>query len=261
LSEELRQTGSDLTDVGYWSDIWKSSDLPAAIDPEATPSNRDFCGFLKGSLNGWSGSLLEVGCGCSRWLPFFANLGFRVAGIDYSALGCEQARMILKRDHIEGDIYERDAFDANVDLLGRFDVVVSLGVVEHFRDTAEPIRAFARYLKPRGLMISTCPNMTGVLGFSQKLLNRPVYDGHVPLTTARLRQAHELAGLTVANCTYIGGPDFHMLNLHGTNAVKDLAHRVLMRLSRIGWKLPLRIRPGQLLSSSVGCAAYSTPRP
>ena len=88
--------------------------------------------------------------------------------------------MILDREHIEGDIYERDAFDTNSDLLGRFDVVVSLGVVEHFRDTTEPVRAFARYLKPRGLMISTCPNMNGILGLSQKLLNRSVYDCHVP---------------------------------------------------------------------------------
>lgn len=91
--------------------------------------------------------MLEVGCGGSRWLPFFANHGFRVTGIDYSALGCEQARAILDREHISGDIYERDAFGANSDLVGGFDVVVSFGVVEHFRDTTEPVRAFARYLK------------------------------------------------------------------------------------------------------------------
>jgi cyclopropane fatty-acyl-phospholipid synthase-like methyltransferase len=200
--------------------------------------------------------LLEVGCGCSRWLPFFANGGFSVAGIDYSTLGCEQARMILDREHTTGDIYERDAFDANSDLVGRFDVVVSFGVVEHFRDTTEPIRAFARYLKPRGLMISTCPNMTGILGFSQKLLNLSVYDGHVPLTTERMRGAHEMAGLTVTHCAYIGGPDFHMLNLHGVNGIKNVAHRVLMRLTRIGWRLPISVKPGRVLSTAVCCAAY-----
>jgi SAM-dependent methyltransferase len=200
--------------------------------------------------------LLEIGCGGSRWLPFFANHGFRVAGIDYSALGCEQARMILDREHTSGDIYERDAFGANPDLVGSFDVVVSFGVVEHFRDTTEPVRAFARYLKPRGLMISTCPNMTGMLGFSQKLLNRSVYDSHVPLTAERLRRAHEVAGLTVTYCGYVGGPDFHMLNSHGANGIKNFAHRVLMRLTRIGWQLPFSVKPGQVLSTAVCCAAY-----
>jgi 2-polyprenyl-3-methyl-5-hydroxy-6-metoxy-1,4-benzoquinol methylase len=261
LPEEVRHGRSELTNEEYWSDVWRSSDLPPAVDPDSTPFFQYFCGFLKDSLNGWSGSLLEVGCASSRWLPYFAGLGFSVAGIDYSRLGCEQARRILEREHVEGDIYERDAFDANSDLVGRFDVVVSLGVVEHFQDTTEPVRAFARYLKPRGLMISTCPNMTGVLGLSQKILNRSVYDCHVPLTTGRLRQAHEMAGLTVANCTYIGSPDFHMLNLQGVKGAKDLAYRVLMRLSRIGWELPVRIKPGQMLSSAVGCAAYQNPLP
>jgi 2-polyprenyl-3-methyl-5-hydroxy-6-metoxy-1,4-benzoquinol methylase len=185
-----------------------------------------------------------------------ANLGFHVAGIDYSALGCEQARMILAREHTLGHIYERDAFEANSDLVGRFDVVVSFGVVEHFRDTTEPIRAFARYLKPQGLMISTCPNMSGLLGFSQKLLDRSVYNSHVPLATGSMRRAHEMVGFKVTQCTYIGSLDFHVLNLCGANGVKSFAHRVLKRLSRIGWKLPLRLKPGRVLSSAVCCAAY-----
>lgn len=256
MSEELRHAHSELTGVEYWTEVWRSTELPPTIDPESSPLSRDFCGFLKDALNGWSGSLLEVGCGGSQWLPFFANLGFHVSGIDYSALGCEQARMILAREHTLGQIYERDAFDANSDLVGRFDVVVSFGVVEHFRDTTEPIRAFARYLKPRGLMISTCPNMNGILGFSQKLLDRAVYDSHVRLTTGSMRRAHEIVGFTVTHCIYTGSLDFHALNLCGANRVKNFAHRALMRLSRIGWKLPVRVKPGQVLSSAVCCAAY-----
>jgi SAM-dependent methyltransferase len=255
LPEGDRSLGSQLTNAEYWSQVWgSSSNLPAPID-ETDQVFREYCDFFKNVLDGQPGSLLEIGCGCSRWLPYFAKRGFRVSGIDYSPAGCEQARMLLERERCGGDIYEGDAFDPNPDLLGRFDVVVSMGVVEHFRETAEPVRAFSRYLKPGGLLISTCPNMAGLLGWSQKVLNRAVYDRHVPLTVEHLQKAHEMAGLTVTHCTYIGSLDFHVLNLLGANRPKQFAHRALMRLSRICWKLPLRVKRGLALSSAVGCAA------
>jgi len=249
---------SQLTNPEYWDQIWNGSDLPSAINGEADPVTSELCEFLRNALAGRSGLLLEIGCGCSRWLPYFSSLGFRVAGIDYSPTGCQQAKMILDREGLVGDIFEGDAFDANPRLLGRFDVVVSLGVVEHFQDTAETIRTFSRYLKPRGLMISTCPNMVGLLGLSQKVLNRPVYDRHIPLSAEDLHKAHRAAGLNVARCSYVGSLDFHMINLHGGESFsKTLAHHMLMRLSRVGWKLPLRVKRNQLLSSHVACAAYA----
>ena len=245
---------SQLTNAEYWSKIWNSSDLPAPIDDQS-PLYRGYADFLKKVLAGRSGSLLEIGCACSGWLPYLAKRGFGVSGIDYSPVGCQQARMMLDRERCGGDIYERDAFADNPDLVGRFDVVLSLGVVEHFSNTAEPIRAFSRYLKPQGMLISTCPNMTGLLGLSQKLLDRAIYELHVPLTAELLRDAHERVGLTVRHCNYIGSLDFHIINVRG-GGWRTVAHRVLMRLSRIGWKLPLHLEPGPIWSSAVGCAAY-----
>jgi len=247
---------SELTNAEYWSQVWSELNLPPPINPTSSPFIRELCDFLRQALDGRSGSLMEIGCGSSRWLPYFSKLGFEVAGIDYSAEGCRQAQMILDRERINADILERDAFTPNPDLVAKFDVVVSLGVIEHFRDTEGTVRAFSRYLKPGGLLISTCPNMAGLLGLSQRLLNRPVYDRHVPLTAEHLRKAHESAGLTVKNCSYIGSLDFHVVNLHEvTRFDKRQAHRVLMRLSRIGWKLPIRLKRGRLFSSYVGCAA------
>ena len=65
-----------------------------------------------------------------------------------------------------------------------------------------------------------------------------------------------MVGLTVTHCNYIGGPDFHMLNLHGTNWGKTFAHRVLMRLSRIVLEIAAECKAWKDLSSAVGCAAY-----
>lgn len=250
---------SRLTDPDYWSRSWSGPNLPANTDPNKDPKVRDLCRFLQEVLVGRSGQLLEIGCGGSRFLPYFSRLGFRVSGIDYSAIGCQQARMILDREGIPGDIYEGDAFDENPSLVGRYDVVVSFGVIEHFLDTAEAVRAFSRYLKPQGAMISTCPNLAGLLGLGQRILNRSVYDRHIALTAEALRKAHEAAGLTVTHCEYLGSLDFHALNLQGVERLdKELAYRVLTRLSRISWKLPFHVEPNRFLSSTIACAACAS---
>jgi 2-polyprenyl-3-methyl-5-hydroxy-6-metoxy-1,4-benzoquinol methylase len=249
--------GTHLTDADYWSGQWRESALPAAIRPEtAEPLAREYCRFFTDVLPNRSGRFLEIGCGCSVWLPFFARLGFEIAGLDYSDVGCRQARMILEREGLSAQIYEQDAFSPSSGLLGRFDVVASFGVVEHFTDTGDAVRAFARYLKPGGLLISTCPNMAGLLGSGQKYLNRPVYKRHVSLTVEMLSAAHRAVGLHVIRCAYIGSLDFHVLNLNGAESGgKRLAHRCLMRLSRIGWSLPFSIGRTRTFSSGIACAA------
>jgi 2-polyprenyl-3-methyl-5-hydroxy-6-metoxy-1,4-benzoquinol methylase len=250
------ETSAHLTDSQYWSDVWERLTPPTAIDPAtSTPQIREYCNFFESVLAGRTGRILEIGCGASPWLPYFAKLGFQVAGVDYSKVGCEQSRDILARAGIHGDIYDCDAFDPLPELLGAFDAVVSLGVVEHFKDTVEPIRAFAKFLRPGGMVLSTCPNMAGILGFAQKVLNRPVYERHVPLTLPDLRAAHLAAGLTEVGGRYLGNLDFHVANVERDGIAVKLTHKVLMRLTRIGDSLPVSIPRSRIWSCGVGFAA------
>jgi cyclopropane fatty-acyl-phospholipid synthase-like methyltransferase len=248
---------SALTEEQYWSAVWQTAGSDeTAIDPRLSQF-RSIHQFYCQTLAGRRGTLLEVGCGGSRWLPYFARaFGFAVVGIDYSEKGCQQASEILHRCGLQGAILHRDAFAENADLLEGFDVVVSLGLVEHFRNTEEAIRGLARYVKPGGLLISTVPNMGGLLGQAQRLMSREIFEGHVALTPEALAQAHEAAGLEVKVATYIGSLDFHVLNLHGARAGwKSGLYRVLTRLSRIGWSLPFSLPRTRLWSAEVGVSA------
>ena len=247
----------ELTDEQYWSDLWQSlPDEGSPIDPESD-QHRGYHQFFSDELRGRSGNLLEVGCGSSRWLPYFVReFGFEVSGIDYSETGCRQASAILQRAGMRGRILQRDAMAENEDLLEQFDVVVSLGLVEHFADTVSILRSLARYVRPGGLLVSTAPNMAGLLGTAQRILNRSVYEGHVPFTLEELSDAHRTAGLKVNNASQIGSLDFHVLNLHGaTERWKWLVYKVLIRMTRIGWKAPLSLPRTQLWSSGMGVCA------
>lgn len=193
----------------HWERVWCESNLPSGANPEVggirnlfvRRMDELFRGIFTERVEGQR--MLELGCGASVWLPYFAKrFGFRVSGIDYSQTGCRLAEEILNKEDVDGRIYQSDFFNPPDCLLECFDVVYSAGVVEHFDPTEACIAAFAKYLAPGGLMITTVPNMTGAGGWLQRTFNRQVYDIHVPLSREALKAAHEAAGLRVERCSY-----------------------------------------------------------
>lgn len=212
----------DLAGREYWDGLWEEGGLPRPADPRRSGLGnyvvRRFDEYFRRRFGdqglGEGARLLEVGCARSAWLPYFhRELGFRVAGLDYSEIGCRQARAVLERADVAGEIVHGDLFDPPDRLLGAFDVVVSFGVVEHFDDTADALRAMTRLVRPGGLVFVNIPNLAGLLGFLQRLLHRETYDLHVPLDREALARAHEEAGLRVMSCEYVLPASFGILRM------------------------------------------------
>jgi 2-polyprenyl-3-methyl-5-hydroxy-6-metoxy-1,4-benzoquinol methylase len=208
----------------YWDSLWREGQLPRAINPR-DHSLRNFVDlkfdslfrqvFVSEKRQSDEPDLLELGCARSAWLPYFSKeLGFRVTGIDYSRVGCDQAKAILAMEGVQGIVTLADMSSAPPHLLNRFDSVVSFGLVEHFEATDECLRACGAFLKPGGIMVTVIPNMNGLVGRLQKWLGREVYEVHVPLDARKLQQAHEVAGLKVLRCEYFCFLNFGVLNLN-----------------------------------------------
>lgn len=219
----------------YWSNIWENNPLPSSLTFKKHSINSylnirfDECfKEIFSKINTKDAMLLEIGCGNSVWLPYFhQRFGFEVNGLDYSAQGCESSKKILEREGILGDIYCEDFFNPSKELLGKYDVVVSLGVAEHFTDTVATIKAFDKFLKPGGILVTEIPNLSSTLGFLQKTFNKEVYDIHVPLDLNELRTAHEKAGLDVFFSKYVVGISLQV-NLESKN--NPVKFRKLKRL-------------------------------
>lgn len=165
-------------------------------------------------LNGKS--LLEIGAGDSQWLPYFAKKypGSRFAGLDYSKAGCERLaeRIAAICDGTAIDIYHQDMFTRESVLHGRFDLVLSFGVVEHFSELSQALLAKRKYLKDQGLMFSLIPNMAGSIGSLSKLFNREIYEMHNPHDWESFLEGHRKAGLTVISGGYLGSSNFGVLS-------------------------------------------------
>ena len=94
-----------------------------------------------------------------------------MSGLDYSDIGCQKSRAILRNEGVEGQIFHGDMFDPPAHLKGKFDVVFSNGLVEHFEDTKKAVSACASFLKPGGMMVTLIPNLSGMLGPLQQILD------------------------------------------------------------------------------------------
>lgn len=256
----------------YWNELWTDSDLPCAVNPSDTRLenwiNRQFHHWFRmlfAQRDTASMSLLEIGCGKSAWLPYFAKeFGFRVSGLDYSPVGCEMAQAVSRASAVDAAIVCADCFTPPDSMRGAFDVVASFGVVEHFDDTAAALRAMSVFVKPGGLLVTTIPNMVGAIGAIQKIVNRPVYDIHQLIDPAILAQAHAAAGLEVMECGYFVSTSFGVNNLAGlsTTTLAGFAKKVFLailargsmlvwRIERVTGKLP----PSRLASPYIRCTA------
>jgi SAM-dependent methyltransferase len=248
----------------YWDSLWHGQAVPPAVDPtDHRLGNSVKLAFHEVFREQFASlppgaSILEAGCARSTWLPYFAiHHALAVGGLDYSKEGCEQARSILAREGVTGEIIEADMFDPPADWVGRFDVVISFGLVEHFSDTSSAVAALAEYLKPGGLMITVIPNMgRSVVGWLQRMLDRRVFDVHVPLDRRQLAAAHTGAGLRLESCRYFMAWNWSVVNISDWQDPRRLrlASRIQSAASKLGWALErrgLRIRPNRATSPYI----------
>ena len=99
-----------------------------------------------------TGSVLEVGCGRGSLSSHFADNGWACTLLDYSPSVLDIAQSIFTHNQHNAEFVTGDArnlpFEDN-----SFDVVTSIGLLEHFDDIATPIREQYRILKPGGVFL------------------------------------------------------------------------------------------------------------
>jgi len=94
--------------------------------------------------------VLDIGCGSGGFCNFLHSLSFEVVGLDNSMSGIDIARTNLPNIRFyNNSIYDFD----EPDLYGKFDIVTSMGVIEHLTNPRELLRQAKRYLNPNGYFL------------------------------------------------------------------------------------------------------------
>lgn len=194
---------TNLTEPAYWDNFWKSPFGASASQWSFhywALARRLRANCAKGA------SAVELGCGGSVWMPMLARYGADSWGIDYSEVGVRATREALARWKVEATVVQGDVFDVERLPRDHFDLVYSLGLLEHFTDSATLVRRFVELAKPGGTVLTSVPNLAGVWGSLQQRLDKRIYDAHRVFTPRQLDDEHTAAGLEVVEpACYFGG--------------------------------------------------------
>lgn len=247
---------NDIAGKKHWDDIWETDNaIPPAINPNDdhynNTVNRRLHQYFKEHITQAERlpeTLLEIGAARSQWLPYFAKeFELAVTGLDYSEIGCQQAQAILENEKVPGTIVCADLFDPPREMLGTFDVVLSIGVLEHFGDSVACLQAMAQFLAPGGIIITQIPNMSGLIGAWQKFINPPIFEIHMLITAQQVVDIHEQAGLDVKHAGYFMFAHAGVANMHGVNLsrpgnqAKYWLHTQLQRANKLIWIFENRV--------------------
>jgi len=164
------------------------------------------------SLSPFGGlSLLDIGSGGGLLAEPMARMGFTVTGLDASARNVKIAAAHAAEQGLVID-YREGSAEALVETGASFDMVLNMEVVEHVADVDVFLRACARLVKPRGLMVVATINRTPK-AFAFAIVGAEFVAGWLPRGThaydklvrpEELRAGLAASGLTVREITGVG---------------------------------------------------------
>lgn len=105
-------------------------------------------------------NVIDIGCGTGKFAFLVSKQGANVLGIDYSKKAIEIAKDTYKNPNLK---FEQEEMTKNVN--GKFDIIISLGTLEHTDDPFSVLKMFKKHLSKNGYIVITCPNWTNPRGY------------------------------------------------------------------------------------------------
>lgn len=124
----------------------------------------------------WKGKVvLDAGCGTGELPYLIAKKGAKkVIGVDYSQEAIAVAKRMYNLPNLEY------ICDDITNIKGKFDVITTLGTIEHTDDPFAVLKQLKKMLKPKGSLIVTCPNWVNPRGYMLLTLKH-LFDAKITL--------------------------------------------------------------------------------
>jgi 2-polyprenyl-3-methyl-5-hydroxy-6-metoxy-1,4-benzoquinol methylase len=216
VSEPVR----NIVDKSFWEEEYlDAAELPARPDP-SFPFDRMLAHELERRAPVAAGrTVMEVGCAPGKWLVWYAErFGANVEGVEYGEKGVAATRANFDAAGVDGAVHHADFFEFDP---RPYDLVLSLGFIEHFDDTSAAFARHVEFVAPGGLLAIGVPNYRGLNRVVQRfsdpshlaLHNLGAMD---PALYESLAAAHDLR---VESIAHVGGFDPVIIKI-GRPAVK-----------------------------------------
>jgi SAM-dependent methyltransferase len=224
----------ELTEIGFWEGYWSRCTLPNTVNFSAA-FDRCLAQTLQNKLKGLRGEVLEIGCAPGKWLVFLAReIGLKPSGIEYTSAGMKATLRNFDMLGVESG-FVRDGDFFQIEPQPRFDVVISLGFIEHFLEIESVFRRHLEWLKPGGTLVIGVPNFRGIYGPIQAVLDKTILDKHnlKIMSPEALAELGNIQGLRIESIDYLGSfePDLPM-QLSSIKSPLQLIVKTILWLAR-----------------------------
>jgi len=226
-----------LTGQAYWEDRWERIRAPKEIRRDTKHAvNKELIKIFDIYLPHQTGlTILEIGGAPGQFLLYFAKeFGYSPHAIDYSTIGCEKMRQAFEIANLDVTIYNRDIFADISDLPG-FDIVFSMGFIEHFSDLDSIVGKHVELLKKQGILLLGVPNYSGISQVVLKRLAPQLLSRH-NLETMDIKKWESFEkkyGLKTLFKAYIGGFNPGRFRRCENRTLKNLLIRFFFKIVRV----------------------------
>lgn len=208
-----------------------------------------------GNINGLR--TIEVGSGTGLYSFIFAKRGASVTLMDYSRNALLLAHKYFDSLGLPASFIQVDALNLNSDLLGKFDVAMSFGTIEHYRYQEQLIMAKAHLdlVKPGGVVIISVPNRCFFFHEFFKYYLQQKNKWHLGYEKSftkgellRLGKKLSLENIKIYGSAFFADTFWYLNILQQTRSFKGFFHNIY-------WQLPL-VKFPSFLDNLFGAAIF-----
>ena len=224
----------NIVEQKHWDESYRNWEYYVA-ENEVTDFLDKWLDYLKGKIR--ISNCFEVGCYPGSYLAHISKkYGLCANGVDLTPeLGERFTEWLLGEGIRVGDFFCEDAFECikkQKELGIVYDLVYSLGFIEHFEEYIDVLKIHGEILKNNGLLIATTPNYAGLFQRVMHILtDKRNYDRHVikSMNPIEWKTEMEKEGYKTVFCGYFGVYDF-WVDKQKRSIIQKILLRTIMKL-------------------------------
>lgn len=230
----------NLTNEQFWENYWRALKLPITVDKNFKNDNVIANAIIESIPKKAIKSALEIGCAPGKWLSFLAKeFSCQVTGIEYVEIAANKTIENLKIQKINNfQIINADFFNHNIST--QFDLVISLGFIEHFSHYEKVMEDQLKLVSNEGFLVVGIPRFKGINYFLQKgidkFIQNKLIDSH-NLETMNLKVFDSFAkkhNMTLVANKLIGGFEPGLFPVGEiSNVFMKIFYKVLLKLCNL----------------------------
>ena len=208
---------STLTDQEYWNQYWEDEphQMPDSIELNTNKYAQGLYSVFNRFLDtSRSLSVVEIGGAPGIFLTSLTRIhdDLKLGIIDYSDKGVAETKMLSDRFDTPIEVHQTDFYKSDLSPIPKYDVVYSLGVVEHYEDIELSVNRHLEVAKVGGLVIIGLPVFLGVNDWLVSRFapeNKSTWYPFI-MDNKHWKKFHERSDIEVLADEYVGGFNPHV---------------------------------------------------